>query len=528
MSAQQLFRSPVVARWAERVLFLVGLAILLHPVLSSRFYHTMDGPSHVYAASLLKDLLLGDAPADRVWELNPVPVPNSLGHVLLALLLIPLEAPEALKGLHLLYLVSIPVLLRLIALQRNPDAPPWAAHIGFAFAVCLPFAMGYYNLCLGVALLLAVIHQWDMLDRAPTRGRWVTLSILLILLYFSHAMPFVLALLWIALHTAQRVLEKFKHHRSVRAIDLYPMRMGVLSALPALGLLIWYMLASEPAPPPDGEYPFTSRWAQVWRPFVMDSFRSELILWAASVAIMLLAVLSGLGSRSSTMASAWRPGPGVIFLGALVLLLCFAKNVYGNGGDVLFRIAFVAHLSAVVLISSLVLPSAVGLWISMASLGIMVGQLVERRESHERHTRVLRETYETLQDAPSGVTASVVYFDWERAHAAELGLAGRGITVLSNYELDHDHFPVRFKLDYLRSAKALPHDPLDALFGSCTNARGAELKASSLVLVVGQPRNPSEQGLLTLLDHELSATHTIGSAKDLVRRYERMRTSPAR
>lgn len=479
----------------------------------------MDGPSHVYVASLMKDLLLGDAPANRVWELNPVPVPNSLGHALLAVLLVLFEAPEALKALHVLYMLSIPVLLRLIALQRRPDVPPWSAHIGSAFVVAVPFVMGYYNLCLGVSLLLAVIWQWDRLEAGPSRRRWVTLALLLVLLYFAHAMPFVLALFWIALHAGRPILLHLWLQRTFRGLDLRPLRNVVVTSLPALMLMAWYLIASEPAPPAEEDLPLSSRLVQIWRPFVIEDLEPELILWSASVVTLFLILLAGVRGRSLNSGSSLRLLPGLIFLSALVLLLFFGDNIYGNGGDVLFRVSYIAHITAVVLLSAVVLQPRLGIGISLASIAIITAQLIQRQEGRDRLALIQREAYETARTIPPGGTVSIVYFDWERTHTAELGLSGRNITILSNYELGHDHFPVRFKLEYLRTTKALPHDPLDVFFVFHTNVRGAELRSSDHVLVAGQPRNLREQELISLLDHELSATHSIGSAKDMARVY---------
>ncbi len=68
-------------RWLERVLFLVGLLVLVHPVTSNAYYFTVDGPSHAYTASLLATQW---SDTERLWELSPYPVPNWTGHTHLA------------------------------------------------------------------------------------------------------------------------------------------------------------------------------------------------------------------------------------------------------------------------------------------------------------------------------------------------------------------------------------------------------------------------------------------------------------
>jgi len=62
-------------RWTERGLFLVGLLLLIQPVVSSKFFFTVDGPAHVYNASLLLDLFNSSA-EERGWEVNRYPYPT--------------------------------------------------------------------------------------------------------------------------------------------------------------------------------------------------------------------------------------------------------------------------------------------------------------------------------------------------------------------------------------------------------------------------------------------------------------------
>lgn len=64
-------------RWLERVLFLVGFLVLIHPVASNTYYITIDGPSHCYTSTLLATQWSNQ---DRLWEISPHPVPNWTGH----------------------------------------------------------------------------------------------------------------------------------------------------------------------------------------------------------------------------------------------------------------------------------------------------------------------------------------------------------------------------------------------------------------------------------------------------------------
>ncbi len=503
--------------WVDRFLFILSLTVLLHPVLSSRFYWTLDGPSHVYASSLLHDLMLGKAPADRTWDLNPLPVPNSLGHFLLAILLLPLKAPEALKVMHVLLLASVPCLIRGIAKQHG--GIPWSAHIAFPFIVSLPFVQGYYNQCLGTSLLLAVILQFQRTRKSSSRSKWVALAALLLLLYFAHALPFVLALLWIALHIGHDILPGIWRERALSSEDRRLLMQCTLSILPAVACMCWYMVASMPTPVMAADYPYDSRLEQLWLSFVYIDRAPELILWCASLATVFLIVLLGKYPNINETRHPSVPLPGLALLVLLALVLSFGDNRYGNGGDVLKRVALMLHLLLVPLLPSLQRTPRAGAWVALVSLALLIGQTIIRHPEHERRTLTLRIAYEATSAIPADGSAAVVCFDWQWAHIAELGLTGRGITVNSNYELVHDHFPIWNKPNNTDRILALPSDPLDAL-SAFSNMRGADLRNSGYVVVVDPPRNEKEAAFIDLLDRELSNSHRLLPANGLARIYE--------
>src|SRR5690349_10125799 len=66
--------------------YLFHAVVLLNtlPALLFRFFPTMDGPAHLYNARLIRELLGGNSALAPYVVLNDFPVPNWLGHFILA------------------------------------------------------------------------------------------------------------------------------------------------------------------------------------------------------------------------------------------------------------------------------------------------------------------------------------------------------------------------------------------------------------------------------------------------------------
>src|SRR5205823_5187367 len=133
----------------------VALSIAsLAPIWSAHYLPTVDGPSHLYNAWILKKLLTSNSGVIAQWYvINWRPHPNWISHAALALLMTIVPALIAEK-----LLVSGIVLLFEYAMWRV--AGP-LAFMTFPFAYSLFLQMGFYNFCIGVALCFIVISVHD-------------------------------------------------------------------------------------------------------------------------------------------------------------------------------------------------------------------------------------------------------------------------------------------------------------------------------------------------------------------------------
>lgn len=104
------FKSKVwITTHKEPLLFALITLIFLGPVFGSQWLLTLDGPSHLYNAGVIKELIFGskDSLINTHLALTPVPVPNWFGHFLLVIFSTVLSVAASMKLLHALYVLGL-------------------------------------------------------------------------------------------------------------------------------------------------------------------------------------------------------------------------------------------------------------------------------------------------------------------------------------------------------------------------------------------------------------------------------------
>ena len=510
--------------WAERILFAIGLLLVIQPVTSTRFHVTHDGPSHALNAQYLASLVSGAAPEDRAWELNPVPVPNWSGHAVLAAAMQVLDAPEALKALYLLCLLGFPLAFRW-GLKEAGHQPPWGGFLGLPLAMHGPFQMGYLNFSLGLVGLLLVLGTWrGMLSRSATGLKWLGLSAQLLLLYASHLVPLAIALAWILLDWAAAYAAAPPAGERRRALSRMLPRLGI-AALPTVACLATYLAlsprhaANEPllAPPENLMAPLLDA--------LCASDRTELRLWAPFAALLgVMLLLKGVrrGALGPTRASIGAEGWAVAFTALLFFIM---PDRVGKGSGLSVRLALLLYLGLALLLARRLRAGPAPLLLPASVIILLLGLSHVRRPGLELRSHQQRQAYEASVQVPRGARAVTVPCHWMVMHHLELGLADREALLLSNYEFINPHFPLRWSPLHDPFLNPPPPDPLDGLM-PLTNVPGAWVRGADAILITGDTLNaPAEpwRALSELLrSHYRLAARVASNAV-----YLRIRPEPA-
>lgn len=229
-------------RW-ERALLLLLVAASLLAVWRLPVFLTQDGPSHLYNARILLELWGDDAAGyGRFFTLNTDFSPNWTGNLLLAgsLKLFPAVVAEKV-------LVSGYVLLIAFGFRRAVRAlgsgTPLLSSLVFVFVFNFHLLYGFFNFCLGLALLFWAITALQRLAELPSWRLATACSGLLLALMITHPVPFVVALLWAGILGADRMWRK----RHSRKEFVKPVLRLAVAVLPALVLFAVFL-------PPSGNH----------------------------------------------------------------------------------------------------------------------------------------------------------------------------------------------------------------------------------------------------------------------------------
>lgn len=182
-----------------RRLFFILAVLYVLPFWTVQYLPTTDGPCHTYNAWVFRNH--GNQEEfplfHQYYELNLRPYPNWTGHAVMTALMYavpPLIAEKLLvSGYVLLFLGGAWYLAGAV----HPGER-WPAFLAFPFAYNQLFQFGFYNFSIGVAVFFFVLGFWWRRREKPDLQFAVGINLLLGLCWFSHVLPFVLALLCIA------------------------------------------------------------------------------------------------------------------------------------------------------------------------------------------------------------------------------------------------------------------------------------------------------------------------------------------
>jgi hypothetical protein len=239
-------------------LFLALALLYLVPLWSVRYLPTLDGPCHVYSAWAMREIgnqaehpLLG-----RYFEINWKPVPNWLGHGLLALAMFAAPPVVAEKLLLSAYVLLLLFAFWYLAGAAGPERRIHA-FLGFPFVFNATLLLGFYNFCLSVALFMLVVGAWwRHWQRPDLRFAW-RFGGLLLLCYFAHLLSFLMALgaiavLWLVTLPGAPPRRHLRHLAIVAPLLLLPLwflwsqrHQPVLPAPPSANP-VWFLLRARP------------------------------------------------------------------------------------------------------------------------------------------------------------------------------------------------------------------------------------------------------------------------------------------
>lgn len=229
----------------EQNLFLLMLIMGLVPLLIPKYFLTLDGASHFYNGNIIKELILGNySQYGKLFELNPLLVPNWISHFLFASLNLFLPAFIAEKLILASYLVLFPLFFRKIILFITPENKVFT-YLPIVFAHNHLLYFGFFNLVLALVPFLATVYYiLKKINQFNIRSLLI-LSSLFLVTYFSHILIYLLLLVLVfilpfnSIHIRQ---VKNKFELSNWNIIFTKIKIIGVSVIPSLILAINYLV----------------------------------------------------------------------------------------------------------------------------------------------------------------------------------------------------------------------------------------------------------------------------------------------
>ncbi len=429
-------------RWWLGALFSIVALLHLLPVWRVEYLPTVDGASHVYNATVLRELAAGTPAFQRVYAADLRPYPNWLGHAFLglALGLVPPVVAEKL-------LVSIIILLFLGGCWRlagvvDPRNRMYALLVmPLTFHVLLQ--MGFYNYSFGAAIaLFAIASAWE--NRGTSGWRPVAATAFwLVICYFGHALPAMVALLFAVVIWAISL--------SIRGWKS-EWQQG-LAFVPTTALLLWFALQPRA---PGGHWTWAGAvmWEPLLRVAILLTFSLRQLTFGTAIGIafgvLLAATLALENIDWKRRRLIVREQDTFLLLTILAVVLFLAAPLSVEEGLVLkARLLLFPYLICLPWLSPR-LPRV--LLVTVFSV-VALGNVYYIRECWKRSAKDLTIATAPLPGAVPLRTVIALNFDHGSphsllplySHTVSYGFADRRLIDLGNYEAALGFFPVAFR-----------------------------------------------------------------------------------
>jgi hypothetical protein len=429
----------------ERGLFFLLVFLHLAPFWAVSAVPTVDGPSHVYNAWILRQHIDDtESPLFRqTFRIDTSPVPNWTDHAVLALLmgwLDPVTAEKILvSGCVLVFLLGA----RYLAMSTDRERS-WLAFLAFPFVYNQTLQYGFYNFYGSVGLFFFALGYWWRRRDEPGLGLAVGINLILWVCYFTHILSTILALvgigiLWLA---------------TLRRANLRRHLLHIPILAPQAVLPLWFLSTHGGASTP-GSAQLAALLQYLARNQVLVTFRETQLHMGTLLAALfvLLAVATVLRRRSR-----WKleKEDGFVAVALVVVLLFFFGPEGMSGGSLIkMRLCLYPWLLLLPWISPRLAVAGKpvrGALLAVLAVAAMVN-VVAYVQWYQEADREVQSFLAMTQRIEPDTQVLPALFDRRAAvglvgllgHAVDRAAVARRFVDWGNYEAQYDLFPVQYR-----------------------------------------------------------------------------------
>jgi hypothetical protein len=430
----------------EPVFFYLILILNLIPILSVKFFPTVDGPAHLYNAKLILELISGSSSWQDQISINDSFTPNWTGHLLLALL-IKLFSPSVAEKIILgVYLVGVPVFVRQLLLQLKAPGRS-LAYLVFPFLYSYLFHYGFFNYHLAIVFFFAALSAWLRALKSASTNQWILAGVLAAVTALGHPFVFGLFAIVTLVLTASKLIDS---NSSLRQLSIGPF----LALAPGVAVTTYFLLSSESITQLTSRIPWGDLLVSFKYIMPIKGLNAEMYHLPSKV---LLYLLSGL----SVLALGWLVFPSVrsrstfftwLAVSGLTGLLVFLMPDYlGDAGLISSRLMWFFFIFLIITLALVDFPRIIRS-ISLVGALFLTGWSINHNYNQIKSASDLaNEVVEVSQSIEPGSTLLAVVQNCNPQFIRVGHYAGlqNDILLLRNYEAELSYFPLIWNYDQL-------------------------------------------------------------------------------
>ncbi len=377
----------------ERLLFFLFTIINLFYLFSNRYFHTLDGPQHLYNSNLIAELLRGNTVLGDYLAINKAPVGNWAGHFILAIFNAFLPATIALKIFLVIYYIGMSYSFRYL-IHVLSGRNTLVSFLIFPFTSHTLLLFGFYNFSFAVIPAFLFVAVWFKYRKELKFRTIVILTGISILTYFSHAIVFsalLLIILSISIFDFLHDLSTFRHFKPVFTDNLK--RAGKLLAifLPAIVLYSIYILKFvKPDIEPKFSYNFSSLLKYLYEMKILVAFHYPkesaitAYLFPALILLLIITIFDRIFRfRKGSISKFLSENDAFLFTSFFFLILYFLVPEAMSVGHMSYRIGIFFYLFLVIWFSVQQFPKLPGVIV----LIIVIFVTISLQSSRSKHFR---------------------------------------------------------------------------------------------------------------------------------------------
>jgi hypothetical protein len=498
----------------------------------TRFYPSMDGPSHLYNSNVLNQLIGGNKILGEFYSINPVPIPNWTGHIILSFLHVFFSAWMAEKIFLILYISGMAFSFRYLIKVLSPENIPLSLLI-FPFIYSFLFHLGFYNYSLSFILFFTTLAYWIQNQSTLKVFKYLLIFILITTTYFANVLTYAFLGFTMGLFILYFAYEKYTQSRNFSLTIKFASNKILwlfLLALPSLIFLLIFYTQVRFFP---GTQSYSDKellkWINDVRPLIVYDYVGEEIITEHFLHILLIILASGFLLKKITKANdhnIFTKGDIITIPLLLCLLLLFITPNGSGAGMMSDRYCLLLFILGLIWIASRSIPNKFNILIVclivMLHLGLLFKHLngtIKRLDSDA----IAINKVESFINANSIVLPINLSENWLEPHFSNYLGVDKPMIILENYEASVGWFPIKW------NEKSLPNILLGERKSiSCiewaSNPNSKNIRQIDNVLIYGNTvriddMNWKELKEILLSDFKLK----YSSENNYVKLYERLR-----